>query len=121
VSSSGLPGTINRAQDLTVTWSGGASYSAVAILGYSAVPISTALNSWVEFVCEAPATATQFTIPSAILSLLPTNGYGDVGVQGVGLQIAGVVDNRFTVTGSPGLDAGVLTVFTSNGLVAKVQ
>jgi hypothetical protein len=37
------------------------------------------------------------------------------------LQIAGVVDNRFTVTGSPGLDAGVLTVFTSNGLVAKVQ
>jgi uncharacterized protein (TIGR03437 family) len=121
VSSSGLPGTINRAQDLTVTWSGGASYSAVAILGYSAVPISTALNSWVEFVCEAAATATQFTIPSAILSLLPTNGYGDVGVQGVGLQIAGVVDNRFTVTGSPGLDAGVLTVFTSNGLVAKVQ
>jgi hypothetical protein len=72
-------------------------------------------------VCEAPATSTSFTIPSAILSLLPTNGFGDVGVVGVGLQIAGVVDNRFTVAGNPGLDAGVFTVFTSNGVVAKVQ
>jgi hypothetical protein len=73
----------------------------------------------VEFVCEADASTTSFTIPAAITSLLPTNGYGDVGVQGVGLQIAGVVDNLFT--GSAGLDAGVLTVFTSYGVVAKVQ
>jgi uncharacterized protein (TIGR03437 family) len=118
---SGLPTSINRTQNLTVTWSGSGAFSAVAILGYSAVPLSAALNSWVEFVCEAPATATQFTIPAAIVSLLPTNGYGDVGVLGVGLQIAGVVDDRFTVAGTPGLDAGVLTVFTSSGVVAKVQ
>lgn len=121
VTSSGLPATINRAQDLTVTWAGSGSFSAVAILGYSAVPASGGLNSWVEFVCEAPATSTQFTIPAAILSLLPTNGFGATGVSGVGLQIAGVVDERFTVAGSPGLDAGVLTLFTSNGVVAKVQ
>jgi uncharacterized protein (TIGR03437 family) len=121
VSSSGLPTSVNRAQDLTVNWSGSASFSAVAILGYSAVPLSASLNAWVEFVCEAPSTSTQFTIPSAILSLLPTNGFGDVGVLGVGLQIAGVVDNRFTVAGNPGLDAGVFTLFTSNGVVAKVQ
>jgi hypothetical protein len=31
------------------------------------------------------------------------------------------VNDRFTLTGNPGLDAGVLTVFTSNGVVAKVQ
>jgi hypothetical protein len=121
VGSSGLPGTINRSQNLTVSWSGSGAFSSVVVLGYSAVPVSSGVNSWVEFVCEASATSTQFTIPSAILSLLPTNGYGDVGVLGVGLQIAGVVDDRFTVTGNPGLDAGVLTVFTSNGVVAKVQ
>jgi uncharacterized protein (TIGR03437 family) len=121
IGTSGLPTSINRAQNLTVTWSGSGAFSAVAILGYSAVPLSAALNSWVEFVCEAPATAKQFTIPAAIVSLLPTNGYGDVGVTGAGLQIAGVVDDRFTVTGTPGLDAGVLTVFTSSGVVAKVQ
>jgi hypothetical protein len=117
--SSGLATTINRSQGLTVTWSGSAAFSAVAIIGYSAVPQSASLNSWVEFVCEADASTTSFTIPAAITSLLPTNGYGDVGVQGVGLQIAGVVDNLFT--GSAGLDAGVLTVFTSYGVVAKVQ
>jgi hypothetical protein len=121
IGTSGLPTSINRAQNLTVTWSGSGAFSAVAILGYSAVPLSAALNSWVEFVCEAAATATQFTIPAAIVSLLPTNGYGDVGVLGVGLQIAGVVDDRFTAAGTPGLDAGVLTVFTSSGVVAKVQ
>jgi len=121
VSASGLPASINRAQDLTVTWSGSGAFSAVAIFGYTAVPLNSAQNSWVEFVCEAASTATQFTIPSAVLGLLPTNGFGDVGVQGVGLQIAGVVDERFAVTGNPGLDAGVLTVFTSNGVVAKVQ
>lgn len=121
VTSSGLPATINRAQDLTVTWAASGSFSAVAIIGYSAVPVSASLNSWVEFVCEAPASATQFTIPAAILSLLPTNGYGAVGLLGAGLQIAGVVDDLFTVAGSPGLDAGVLSVFTSNGVVAKVQ
>jgi hypothetical protein len=114
----GLPTSINRAQDLTVTWSGSGSYAGVAIIGYSAVPLSSALNSWVEFVCEASASATSFTIPAAILGLLPPNGFGDVGVAGVGLQIAGVVDNRFTATG---LDAGVLTLFTSYGVVAKVQ
>lgn len=117
IGASGLPTSVNRAQSLTVTWSGSASFSAVAILGYSAVPVSSGVNSWVEFVCEAGASATSFTIPAAIMSLLPSNGFGDIGVTGAGLQIAGVVDNRFTL---PGLDAGVLTLFTSYGVVAKV-
>jgi hypothetical protein len=121
LSAASLPATINRAQDLTVTWSGGGSFSAVGIIGYAGVPISSGLNSYVEFVCSAPANAGQFTIPSAILRLLPTNGYGSPGVAGAALQIAGVVDNRFTVSGSPGLDAGTLTVFTSFGVIAKVE
>ena len=40
VTNSGLPATINRTQDLTVTWAKRIVYAAVAILGYSAVPAS---------------------------------------------------------------------------------
>jgi uncharacterized protein (TIGR03437 family) len=113
-----LPSVINRSQSLTVNWSGSAPYSLVTIFGYAGVPLSSTENAYIEFVCAAPATSTQFKIPAAIVSLIPTNGYGAFGVPGVGMQIAGVVDNRFTVTG---LDAGVFTTFTSTGAVVKVQ
>ena len=116
-----LPSAINRAQNLTVNWIGSAPFSLVSIFGYAGVPLSSTENAYVEFVCAAPATSTQFTIPAAILSLIPANGFGAFGVSGVAMQIAGVVANRFTVTGSPGLDAGVFTAFTSTGAVVKVQ
>jgi uncharacterized protein (TIGR03437 family) len=116
-----LPGAINRAQNLTVNWSGSAPYSLVTIFGYAGVPLSSTQNAYVEFVCAAPAASTQFTIPASILGLMPANGFGAFGVPGVAMQIAGVVDNRFTVSGAPGLDAGVFTVFTSTGAVVKVQ
>jgi uncharacterized protein (TIGR03437 family) len=115
------PSTINRTQSLTVNWTASSAFTLVSILGYSAVPLSTTENSFVEFVCTAPATATQFTIPPSILSMLPTNGYGAVGVTGAGLQIAGVIDDQFTVSGSPGIDAGQLTLFTATGPIVKVQ
>ena len=121
IPTTGLPATINRAQDLTVKWTNTGVYSLLTIFGYSAVPLNGSQNSWVEFVCTADVTAGSFTIPASILSLLPANGVGDAGVAGAILEIAGVVDNRFTVAGSPGLDAGVFTLFTSNGVVAKVQ
>jgi hypothetical protein len=113
-----LPATINRAQNLTVNWANSSSFTLVTIFGYSAVPLSASENSYVEFVCTAPAASTQFTIPSSILSMLPTNGYGALAVPGAGFQIAGVVDNRFTATG---IDAGQFSVFTSTGPVVKVQ
>lgn len=121
VSFVGLPSTINRAQDLTLKWTSSAAFSLVTVFAYSAVPLSTTQNSYVEFVCTAAAAASQFTIPSAILSLLPTNGYGALDVAGVGFQVAGIVDNRFTIAGSPGIDAGIFTMFTSTGAVVKVQ
>jgi hypothetical protein len=62
--------------------------------------------------------ATPVRTGSPILSTLPINGHGAQGVAGVGFQIAGVVDNRFTATG---LDGGLFTVFTSTGPVVKVQ
>jgi uncharacterized protein (TIGR03437 family) len=121
VSFTGLPSTIDRSQDLTVTWTNSAAFSFVTIFGYAGVVLNGTQNSYYEFVCSASASASQFTIPSAILKLLPTNGYGAFDVPGVGIQVAGVVENMFTVAGSPGIDAGVFAMFTSNGSVVKAQ
>lgn len=116
-----IPASVNRAHDLTLTWTGGSAFSFVSIFGYSAVPVTLTDFSWVEFICSADASAGTFTIPSAILNLLPTNGYGSLGDLGVSLQIAGVAENRFTVAGSPGLNEGFFTAFIANGAVAKVE
>jgi uncharacterized protein (TIGR03437 family) len=121
VSFTNLPTTINRAQDLTVTWTSSAAFSLVSIFGFSGVPVTSTQISYVEFICTTSASANQFTIPAAILSLLPTNGFGLPGVPGVGMEVAGIVVNRFTVAGNPGIDAGVFSMFTSTGSVVKVQ
>jgi hypothetical protein len=116
-----IPASINRSQDLTVTWTGGSAFPFVTIFGYSAVPSASSNFSWVEFICSADASAGSFTIPSAILELLPTNGYGAFGQLGVSLQIAGVAENHFTVSGSPGLNEGFFTAFIATGAVATVE
>jgi uncharacterized protein (TIGR03437 family) len=118
---SGLPSTFNRAQNLTLSWSNSSPFSLVTIFIFTAVPLTSTTNSYVELVCDVAASASQFTVPSQLLSMLPTNGYGAFGVPGVGIQIAGVVSDRFTVAGSPGLDAGIFSLFTSTGSVVKVQ
>lgn len=116
-----LPASFRRSQDLTLSWTAGAAFPIVSIFGYSGVPISPTQSSYVEFVCHADGAAGQFTIPWVILSLLPTNGYGSPNAPGVGLQIAGVSTGRFSVGGSPGIDAGIFNVFTPNGGVVMVQ
>jgi len=116
-----LPSKVNRSQDLTLTWSGGAGFNVVTIFGYTGVPVTAGQLSYVEFICNADASAGQFTIPSSILMLLPTNGFGRSGVAGVNLQLGGVPLIRSTVAGSPGLDAGVLSGFITTGAVATVQ
>ena len=60
-------GTVNRSNPLTLTWSGAGSQS-VAILG---VNVDEPTNSTALFYCIAPAGASSFTVPSAILSALP--------------------------------------------------
>jgi uncharacterized protein (TIGR03437 family) len=116
-----IPASINRSQDLSLTWTGGSAFSFVTIFGYSAVPVTLTDFSWVEFICSADASAGTFTIPSAILNLLPPNGYGALGQLGVSLQIAGVAESHFTVSGSPGLNEGFFTAFIASGAVAAVE
>ena len=113
-----IPAIVNRSQDLTLQWTGGPGFSIVTIFGYSAVPVTSTLFSWVEFICNADASAQQFTIPSAILSLIPSNGFGAVGKPGVNIQMGGLPLDAVTVQG---IDAGVFSAFIANGSVAKVE
>ena len=121
ISITNFPPAINRSQDLTVAWSSSSSFSAVSVFVVSGVPSASGTTSYVQFYCTAAASAGQLTIPSVILQLLPTNGYGSPGVAGAALEIAGIAGTGFTATGSPGLDAAVFDAFTYGGKVLKVQ
>jgi uncharacterized protein (TIGR03437 family) len=84
---------IDRSKDLTVTWTGGIPGTQVTILGSSFVNGVTA-----AFLCAAPVSAGQFTIPSyVLLNLSPTGSSivpGSLNVQ-----------NRTVSTfAAPGLD-----------------
>jgi uncharacterized protein (TIGR03437 family) len=118
-----IPTTVNRAQDLTLTWTGGSGLSVASIFLISGVPVALPVSSWVFIVCDADASAGTFKVPSAILNLLPANGYGSSNPieRGVNVSIAGIPEATFTVAGSPGLDAGIFTVFVSNNTVATIQ
>ena len=116
-----IPASVNRAKDLTVTWTGGDAFPVVGIYAYSGVKATSSLKSYVDIICTADGSAGTFTIPSAILSLLPADGFGTPTTPGVNIQIGGVALNHFTVTGSPGLDEGFFTAFISSGAVAKVE
>jgi uncharacterized protein (TIGR03437 family) len=117
-----IPARVTRAQDLTLTWTGGAGFSVVSIIVYTGVPVTSSTNSYVYFVCNATASAGQFTIPSSILSLLPTNGFGAPGAPGVSIQIAGIPTNPyFTAPGSPGIGVGIFSAFITGGAIAAIQ
>jgi uncharacterized protein (TIGR03437 family) len=116
-----LPAIINRSQNLTLTWSNNSSFAAVGIFIVAGVPLTSSQTSYVEIYCTAPAAAGQFTIPSVILSLLPTNGYGSPGQPGAAVEIAGIAASSFSGSTAPGIDAGLFSAFTYNGAIANVQ
>ncbi|HYM11761.1 MAG TPA: hypothetical protein VEU62_13580 [Bryobacterales bacterium] len=90
---------IPRSQDLTVTWSGGASGGLVAVFGTSADPKTGAGAS---FECTAPADAGTVTVPAWVLSALPVSGTDPtVGVPVGILSLATTLSQpaRFQATG----------------------
>jgi hypothetical protein len=90
--------TVSRSQGVTVTWSGGASGAFVDISGSSSVVVGGNPVS-ASFVCEAPVSAGQFTVPVPVLLSLPTgNGSLSLGTS-IGTQ----------TFSAPGLDYGVLS------------
>jgi uncharacterized protein (TIGR03437 family) len=116
-----IPSGINPAKDLILTWSGGSNYPLVSIFGISGVPVASPDSSFVDFICTADAAAGKFTIPAAILNLLPSNGYGSPTKKGVDIEIAGVNPQDFSAAGSPGIDAAMMTVYVSQGSIGTLQ
>jgi uncharacterized protein (TIGR03437 family) len=95
---------VNRAQGLTVTWTGGSSDTDVIIKGSSTSAVAGVI---VSFLCSASAATGQFLVPSYILDTLPA-GSGSLSVEGeTALQSFSAV----------GLDYGTVYGMTS-GVIA---
>ena len=107
---------VPRSQDLLVTWSGGTQGGVVTIMGVSS--ISTPLQAGVMFLCTAPVSAGQFTVPSVVLSALPVSEVQS-GVP-TGLLMLGTSTQpvRFTATG---LDVGNYTASSTFGKTVAYQ
>ncbi len=63
-------GAIDRTQPLNISWSGATSGQSLAIIG-AASDLPT--NSSAVFLCVAPAGATSFSVPAAVLATLPAS------------------------------------------------
>ena len=81
---------VTESQGQLITWTGGASGTYVYISGNSSLSTDLAVSG--SFICLAPVSAQQFTIPSYVLLALPT-GTGSLGVA----NYANL--SRFTATG----------------------
>ena len=100
-------GTVTRSQGATVTWSAGASGTYVEISGDSTATIAGQTVS-VSFVCNAPVSAGQFTVPPSVLLALPS-GTGSLSVEN------STNPQTFTATG---LDLGYVTAAVVVGINA---
>ncbi len=118
VTPTNIPTTVNRAQDLTLTWNGGAAYPVVSIIGYSGVSAGGGQASYVEFICNATGSAGQFTVPSVILNLLPGGGFATPTEAGMKFLIGGDASSDFTLAG---LDEGIFSALVTTGSIAKIQ
>jgi len=116
-----IPASISRAQNLTLNWTGGSGFSVATIFVFNGLLVTPPLSSYAYILCNADPSSGTFTVPSAILNLLPTNGYGTTTKPGVNISIAGIPEATFTAAGSPGIDAAIFSVFISTGSVATIQ
>jgi uncharacterized protein (TIGR03437 family) len=81
---------IDRTKALLLTWSGGAPGSFVYIVGSSAISVAAPTAGGetinVQFICTAPVTAGQFTVPSPALESLPPTSGGTLSVASASIQ-----------------------------------
>ena len=89
--------TVTRSQGVLVTWTGGAPGTLVYISGSSS---SNSANG--SFVCYAPQSALQFTVPSYVLDTLPA-GKGTLAVENI---------TQYKTFSAPNLDIGIAFGFT---------
>jgi hypothetical protein len=103
--------TVNRANGVNVTWSGGDPNGYVIISGSSYVVISGNTAVGASFACTARTSDGSFTVPSVVLLALPASGSVGAG------PISIVVPGSLSVSGSSassqfqasGIDLGYVT------------
>jgi uncharacterized protein (TIGR03437 family) len=78
-----LSGPIDRTQPLVINWTGGDANGFVEIVGQAQLGPSGGATYTLAFDCAAPASALSFTIPSAVLQMMPagTNAYASLQVN----------------------------------------
>ena len=98
--------TVNRSQNLRLTWTGGDSSSWVTITGTS---VSTQ-QVGASFVCTAPAAPGEYTVPAFVLSAIPAN-----------LGQLGLTVNRQARFTAPGCDYCVFTHSGGGSVIVTFQ
>jgi hypothetical protein len=112
--------SLDRTQDLTVTWSGGIPDKEFALI----VGLSSNGQVTAGFLCAEKVSAGQFTVPAWVLSSLPATALFTGGGQSMlgGLLAVGTASftnvGRFT---GLGLDFGVITYEQATVSLANYQ
>ena len=112
--------SIDRTQDLTVTWSGGIPDKEFALI----VGLSTNGQTTAGFLCAEKVSAGQFTVPAWVLSNLPATATFSNQGQTVPAGLIGVGSASFTSVGrftGTGLDFGVVTYEQATASLASYQ
>jgi uncharacterized protein (TIGR03437 family) len=104
----GLPGTVVRANPLKLTWTGGDPNGFAVILGFSASGTGPSALGGVFF-CIAPIAPGSFTVPAPALLALPPTPSNAIAILGVGSTAAPIIFN------ATGLDYGAATVLNLSG------
>lgn len=114
-----IPTNIPRSQGLTVNWSGGAQNSYVVISGSSVVTNPTLVGI---FTCTERVGAGTFTVPSYVLSQLPSSSGTSVGGVTIpnGSLSVGNSSNPVKFT-APGLDQAYASWSTTSGKSVNYQ
>lgn len=100
--------TVTRSAGQNITWTGGSPNTYVYVGGGSSSGTASA-----AFVCYAPASAGQLTVPSYVLLALPPSANGTLGVSNSATPI--------TFTASGLTSPGVATIGVTQSIVAAYQ
>ncbi|HTX36952.1 MAG TPA: hypothetical protein VME43_18110, partial [Bryobacteraceae bacterium] len=91
--SGGLPTSVTESSPLTISWTGGNASDQVEIIGDSEVTSGSGATESIttgEFICTTTAGQGSFTVPSAVLTLLPktTSLPGSLGVLNAPAEVS---------------------------------
>ena len=108
---------VNRAQPLTISWTGGDPGQIVGIIG---IGEDLPTNSSAAFSCIAPIGASSFTVPADILSALPATRANPLQSKDV-IYLISVPGSSVQNLNASGLDQGSSAFFLSNGKTVVLQ